>query len=166
MTLMDAPTYDVAGAVLRRRIVFGTVFTIGFLIVGWWIFCGAPKDWPWLWNIHRKGTVTVQRFMKAVEADDLSKAYGIWRNDPDWQAKHDEEEHYDFKRFQQDWGPNGVSNEYGIIKSHEIPAQRVYGNVLVIGVLMNGRKSAPIFFSYDPASGQLGYSSVELYMGP
>jgi hypothetical protein len=166
MTLMDAPKYDVAGAVLRRRIIFGTVFSIGFLIVGWWILCGAPKEWPWYWNTHRRGTVAVDRFMKDVEANQMEKAYGVWVNDPDWQAHHYESENYDFKRFAKDWAPNGENNDYGVIKSYSIPAQRVYGNVLVLGVLMNDRKSGAAFLSFDPKSGQLGFSSVELYLGP
>jgi hypothetical protein len=166
MTLMDAPTYDVAGAVLRRRIIYISLFTVAFLIVGWWIFCGAPKDWPWTWNTHRRGTVALDHFMKAVEANDMQKAYGIWLNDPDWQAHHHEPEGYDFKRFQKDWSPTGESNDFGVIKSYAIPAERVYGNVLVIGVLMNERKSGAVFISFDPKTGELGFSSVELYLGP
>lgn len=166
MTLMDAPKYDVEGAVLRRRIIFGVVFTIGFAIIGWWLFCGAPKDWPWYWNIHRKGSNTVNRFMQAVESNQMEKAYGIWLNDPNWKTDDKEPLNYEYKKFLQDWGPNGDQNDFGVIHSHMIAGQRVYGNVLVLGLLVNNRKSGAVFLSYDPESGQLGFSSVELYMGP
>lgn len=166
MTLMDAPKYDVAGAVLRRRIVFGLVFGIGFLFLGWWFYCGTPKDWPNTWYTHRKGTIAVSRFMHAVESNQMEEAYGIWLNDPKWKTDGNEPLNYEYKKFLKDWGPNGEENDFGVIHSHEIAGQRVYGNVLVLGLLINERKSGAVFLAYDPESGQLGFSSVELYLGP
>jgi len=166
MTLMDAPKYDEAGALRRRRTIYITIFSLGFIVLGWWIFTGAPKDWPWYWNTHWRGAVTVNRFMKAVERDDLVKAYGIWLNDSQWQAHHNEPSSYNFKRFSEDWRGNGASNDFGVIKSHDITAARIYGNVLVLGVLMNGRKTGAVFLAFDPKAHTLGFSSVELYLGP
>jgi len=166
MTLMDAPKYDEASARRRTRIVYVTIFTLGFIVLGWWIFTGAARDWPWYWNTHWRGAVTVNRFMKAVEQNDLPKAYGIWQHDPEWQGHHNQSPSYDFKRFSEDWRANGSSNDFGVIRSHDITAARVYGNVLVLGILMNGRKTGAVFLAFDPKAQTLSYSSVELYLGP
>ena len=69
-------------------------------------------------------------------------------------------------RFQEDWSPNSSQNEYGAIKSHDIVAARMAGNVLLMGVRLNGLKSKAMFLNYDRHSHQLGFSPVELYLGP
>ena len=71
-----------------------------------------------------------------------------------------------FNRFQEDWSPNSSQNEYGAIKSHQIVAARMAGNVLLVGVRINGLKSKALFLNYDPKTKQLGFSPVELYLGP
>jgi hypothetical protein len=43
----------------------------------------------------------------------------------------------------------------------------MYGNVLLVGVLINGRKSKALFLDYDPQTHTLNFSppDVELYLG-
>jgi hypothetical protein len=154
MTLLDAPAFDTVRDRRRRRILFISAGAVGLLIIAWWLAAGTPIDWPWNWNSHWRGTVAVDRFLKDVEKNDLAAAYGIWIHDKDWQ-KHPAQAGYTFDRFQQDWSPTSSGNDYGAIKSHQIKAARMYGNVLVVGVLINERKSGALFFS-----------PVELYMGP
>ncbi len=57
-------------------------------------------------------------------------------------------------------------NEYGVIKSHKIVAARISGNVLLLGIRINGLKSKNLFLNYDPKTHVLGFSPVELYLGP
>jgi hypothetical protein len=44
----------------------------------------------------------------------------------------------------------------------------MYGNVLLVAVLINGRKSGALNLDYDPKSHTLNFSppGVELYLGP
>jgi hypothetical protein len=101
-----------------------------------------------------------------VERNDLAAAYGVWNHDPDWQKHPEKLGAYDFNRFQQDWSPNSSQNEYGAVKSHQIVAARVAGNVLLVGIRINDLKSKALFLNYDPVSKRLGFSPVELYLGP
>ena len=58
------------------------------------------------------------------------------------------------------------ANEYGAIKSHKILAARMSGNVLLMGIRINGLQSKNLFIDYDPKAHTLGFSPVELYLGP
>jgi hypothetical protein len=106
--------------------------------------------------------------MKAVEKNDLKQAYAIWMNDPNWQQHPDRYEMYPYDRFEVDFGQNSQQNEYGIIQSHQIVAARVFKNVLLVGMLINGRKSKPLFLTYFPKDHTLNFAppDEELYLGP
>jgi hypothetical protein len=166
MTLLDAPQFDTVRDRRRRWIVYFSTGAFGVLILAWWLVAGLPLDWPWNWNYHWHGTVAVDQFLKAVEKNNLAGAYAIWNHDKDWQKHPEKYAGYPFSRFQQDWGPESQDNDYGAIKSHVIKAARMYGNVLVVAVLINGRKSKALFLDYDTKTRQLGFSPVELYLGP
>jgi len=166
MTLLDAPKYDAASARRRQRILWVAVGTVVVLVVGFWLVSGRPVDWPWNWMAHLRGRSAINRFLTDVEKNDLSAAYGVWLHDPDWQKNPGEGGAYDFNRFQQDWSPNSNENEYGAIHSHEILAARISGNVLLAGIRINDLKSKNLFLNYDPRTKKLGFSPVELYLGP
>jgi hypothetical protein len=110
--------------------------------------------------------MTVNHFLDAVEHDDLQKAYAIWTHDPDWQQHEKQHINYPFSRFEEDWSPQSSANEYGVIRSHKIVAARLSGNVLLMGIRINGLKSNPQFLNYDPKDHTLGFSPVQLYLGP
>ena len=40
------------------------------------------------------------------------------------------------------------------------------GNVLLMGIRIIGLKSNALFLDYDPSAHTLGFSPVELYLGP
>ncbi len=166
MTLLDAPKYDEARARRRQLALWVTVGVLFALFIGFWLVSGRPVDWPWNWWAHLRGRATVNTFLKDVEKNDLSAAYGVWIHAPDWQKHPQQNGPYDFSRFQQDWSPNSNENEYGAIKSHDILAARMSGNVLLLGIEINGLKSKRLFLNYDPKTKQLGFSPVELYLGP
>lgn len=166
MTLLDAPAYDAERA---RRIRIGIYSGAGLcfvLFVASWFVAGRPVDWPWNWWTHFRGRVVTNSFFQAVEHNDMQQAYGIWTADPNWQQHPQQHGAYPFTRFQQDWGPNSAQNDYGTIRSHKIAAERISGNVLILGVYINGQKSNAAFLDYDPHDHTLGFSPVQLYLGP
>jgi hypothetical protein len=150
MTLLDAPKYNAKRAALIRN----TSIVIVILILIGGVFAWFFWDWP---QEHR-----VNRFFAAVEASDLPKAFSIWNNDPDWQQHPDRYKLYDFNQFQKDWG---VASDYGQIRSHKIIMTKTVGNGVVMGVDINGGKT-PIFLRVDHKSKQIGFSPIELYVGP
>jgi hypothetical protein len=166
MTLLDAPRYDAARARRRQQILWGVVGALVVAVIAFWLIAGRPVDWPWNWLTHLRGRSAINTFLQDVEKNDLSAAYGVWLHDPDWQKHPEEGGAYNFTRFQQDWSPNSNENEYGAIHSHEIVAARISGNVLLAGIRINGLKSKALFLNYDPKTRQLGFSPVELYLGP
>ena len=166
MTLLDAPKFDSARARRRQVVLWGCVGSFFVLLVGFWLVSGRPVDWPWNWMAHLRGRSAINTFLSDVEKNDLSAAYGVWLHDPDWQKNPGEGGAYDFNRFQQDWSPNSNENEYGAIHSHEILAARMSGNVLLAGIRINDLKSKNLFLNYDPRTRKLGFSPVELYLGP
>ena len=86
--------------------------------------------------------------------------------DRDWQRHSASFDAYSFARFQQDWSPTSPDNDYGAIKSHEFAAARINGNVLIVGIYINGKRAKPLFLAYDPHTKTLTFSPVELYLGP
>jgi len=116
---------------------------------------------PWqVW--HWPQDHRVNNFFSAVESGDLEKAYGLWNNDPDWKQHPDQYKAYDFATFQKDWGP---ASDYGTIKSHKLIVAHKVGNGVVLGVNINGGQT-PIFLRVDSKSKTIGFSPVELYLGP
>ena len=169
MTLLDAPKFDEVRDRRNRLILSGSAGFVFVLLVTWWLFSARPVDWPSNWNTHMLGRMAVNNFLGAVEQNDLQKAYGIWLHDTDWQQHQAQlPTSYSFSRFQQDWSRTSPDNEYGVIQSHKIAAARVYGNVLLVAVLINGRKSGALNLTYDPRTHTLNFSppGEELYLGP
>ncbi|MGA2168484.1 MAG: hypothetical protein ABSG62_09740 [Terracidiphilus sp.] len=168
MTLMDAPAFDYVRDRRRSVILYASVGLLLALFVGWWLVAGRPVDFPWNWNNHLLGRSAVNRFLTAVEKNDLPEAYGIWMHDKDWQQHPAQNGAYPFSRFQEDWSSTSPDNEYGVIQSHQIVAARMYGNVLMLAVMINGRKSKALNLDYDPKAHTLSFSppGVEIYLGP
>lgn len=147
MTLLDAPNYDAARARRTRNIV------IALFVV---IVVGASGTW-WLWNWPEEHRVN--GFLATVQSGDLTKAYGMWNHDPDWQQHPERYKSYGFDRFQKDWGSG---SDYGQIRSHKIVISRSWGNGVVMGEDINGGKT-PIFLWVDRKTKQISFSPVELY---
>jgi len=215
MTLLDAPRFDEAADRRKRLIIWSSLAAFTLAVIVLWIVAGFPVDWPWNWMAHLRGRATINRFLDDVQKNDLTAAYSVWMNDPQWQqhlaqfnahpypeflkqqgyngnpgeldpksaqkyaseyAKLTGDNHwqshssrcaaYPFSRFQQDWSSTSPDNDYGVIRSHMLAAARINGNVLVVGIYINGMRSKPLFLAYDPRTKTLTFSPVELYLGP
>lgn len=166
MTLMDAPKFDEKKAKLISLWIRGILGGTLALVIGFWLVCGHPFDMPWHWWAYWAGERDANLFLRAVEQNDMVKAYGIWVNDDDWREHPDKYGKYTFERFKEDWGPDNNSNDYGTIKSHRVVARRFSGNQMIVGFLMNGRKSKPLFLAYDSKEHTLGFSPFELTLDP
>ena len=151
MTLLDAPQYDAKRARLIRNV---SIAVLVLLLVG-----GFLTFWFWTWPAEHR----INNFMASVESGDLTKAYAQWNRDPDWQQHPDRYKNYDFNQFQKDWG---VSSDYGKIKSHKVLMSKSVGNGTVVGLVINGDTAHPLFLRVDDKSKQIGFSPVELYVGP
>ena len=154
MTLLDAKEYDPRRERRRRLQISTSIFVVLVIAFFAWNFRYWPEE------------RIVDKFFDALQQKQYETAYGIWFHDPDWQQHKDKYGNYPFDRFQEDWSPTSSQNEYGVIKSHDIVAARMAGNVLLMGIRLNGAKSKALFLNYDPKSHQLGFSPVELYLGP
>jgi hypothetical protein len=166
MTLLDAPKFDEVRDRRNRIILFGSAGSIFVLIVAFWFAAGHPVDWPWYWLNHLRARNTANQFLTAVEKDDLTKAYGIWMHDPDWQKHADKYSTYPFKRFHDDWSRTSPDNEYGIIQSHRIAVAHQYGNIVLMAILINGRKSNALNLTYDPKTHTLHFSPPSMEINP
>ncbi len=162
MTLMDAPKFDSAGSRRRTQLFSAVAAGLVVLLLAAWLVAGRPIDFPWTWWTYWSGERTAEHFLQAVESNDLQRAYGIWENDADWQQHKEKYLTYSFDRFSADWGQNSAANEYGTITSHQFVIKKVSGSVLIVGAMINGRKSKPLFLAYDKHDHTLGFSPFEL----
>jgi hypothetical protein len=129
MTLMDAAIYDRTLTKRRRNLVISAL-----------VFC-AVAGIVFVLCRNLPAERRVNQFFAAVEAQDFSKAFGIWNNDPNWQ-EHTQRyatDGYPYGRFVVDWGRSG---DYGRITSHKVLHSISYGNSTLLAVEINGRKEA------------------------
>jgi hypothetical protein len=159
---MDAPKYDAARSRRRSQTVYLIFGGLLVFLVGMWLFTGRPLDWPWTWWTYWAGERDVNQFLQAVEANDLPRAYSIWDNDFDWQQHPNKFRSYPYDRFKEDWGPNSSSNDYGTISSHQIVVRKLTGTALIVGAMIDGRKSKPLFLAYDKRDHTLNFSPFQL----
>jgi hypothetical protein len=146
MTLLDAPSFNVARARKRRNIILASI--AGLLVLGIlvWVFWNWPAE-------HR-----VNQFFAALEQQQFEKAYGIWNHDPSWQQHPDKyKTGYPYNRFLDDWSTNG---EYGKISSHKILyATSSLGNNTLLAVQVNGRRT-PVTLGVQ--KGVIGFTPFSL----
>lgn len=95
-------------------------------------------------------------FLKTVESGDLTKAYGLWNEDPEWQQHPERYKAYGIDRFQQDWGSG---SQYGQIRRHKFVLSRSWGNGVITGVDINGGKT-PVFLWVDRKTKTISFSPV------
>lgn len=155
MTLLNAAPYDARKERLKRNLLIGTPIVIlllaifgvtGYFVGHGWFFTNLPAEYK------------VNHFLNAVEAQDFTKAYGIWNNDPQWQEHTDRYKNYPFARFKEDWT---TASDYGPIRSHHVDISKRTGTGIIIAVHVNGNPK-PMFLWYERSNGTLSYSPLEL----
>jgi len=161
---MDAPKFDAAGSRRHHLIIYGSFAGLLILLVAGWLAAGHPIDMPWTWWTYWTGERATDQFLQAVENKDMNRAYGIWQHDPEWQQHAGKYQTYPFDRFAQDWGAGSSDNDYGTISSHRMVIKKVVGSSssLIVGYMINDRKSKPLFLAYDAKAHTLGFSPFEL----
>lgn len=151
MTLLDAPSFDYKKARRRRNLVIAAVVVClltPLLVVMLW-------NWP---SEHR-----LNNFFAAVEQQNYPKAFGIWNNDPDWQAHAQKFWDYPYSRFLKDWGPGG---EFGTVQSHHILyATSHLGNVCLMAVEIKGKKRAISTFAVSTKDHTVDFAPFDLTPG-
>ncbi len=157
MTLLDAPAFDERRARRNRILLWSSVSAFFALVIFWWFLAGRPIDWPWNWNNHLFGRMAVNHFMDDLEKGDLKAAYGVWIHDPNWEQHPNQHKFYTFQRFSDDWNPSSPNAEYHQWRSHHIAAARMYGNVLLVAILVNGAKQNALDLTWDPHTKELSY---------
>lgn len=94
MGILDS-TAEEPKSKLLRWVITGTIFGLLMWLGLWWIF-----------RFHNEKK-TVEQFLHAVIAQDMQKAYQIWKPSPS----------YSMQDFVEDWSPAGY---YGPVKSYQI----------------------------------------------
>ena len=94
MGILDS-TGEEPDSKLRRWILTGAVFALLMALGIWWVF-----------RFHSEKKV-VEQFLQAVIAEDMPRAYQIWKPASS----------YKFKDFAEDWSASGY---YGPVKSYRI----------------------------------------------
>jgi len=164
MTLLDAPKFDEARARRNLIVLWSSVAGVVVLFIVWWLLAGRPIDWPWNWNNHLFGRAAVRHFMNDLEKNDLQAAYGVWIHDPNWQQHPQQHRTYPFSgpagstSFEADWSPTSPDSDYHGIHSYRIAASRMYGNVLLVAILVNGAQQNALDLTWDPRTKQLSYA--------
>ena len=166
MSLLDAPAYDEAKAKRNQVILWSSVVAVFVLLIVFWFVAGRPIDWPWNWANHWMGRSAANSFLMAVEKNDYETAYGVWMNDKNWKQHTDRYARYPFSRFYGDWSSTSPDNEYGVIQSHRIAAARMYGNQLLMAILINGRKSKALSLEWAPSDHTLTFAPPDVEIDP
>ena len=162
MTLLDAPKYDAAASQRRMLAMYGFLGGFVLLFIAAWLAVGHPFDAPWTWWTYWSGEHAAEKLLRTVEKNDLPAAYAIWENDEHWQ-EHKDSFPYSYDRFAAAFGPASQENDYGTISSHQlVVARTLVGGDLVVGAMINGRKSKPLFLAYDHKTHRLTFSPMEL----
>ena len=157
MTLLDAPKFDEARDRRNRMIFFGSGVCCWFCSWpgGWWragLSTGPGTGMPTSLAGWRS-TISSARWNRTTCPRPMASGCTTRIGSSTRRSTGA----YPFARFQQDWSRTSPDNEYGVIQSHKIAAARVYGNVLLVAVLINGRKSGALNLTYDPKTHTLDY---------
>ena len=161
MTLLDAPQFDAAKAKRTRQISIGVLIAFGAVVVVYvvlWLSLFHTFEF-WAWPAEHR----ISSFMTTLESGDFNKGFEMWNRDPDWQKHPERYSAYDFNQFQKDWGPTG---DYGKIRDYKILMAKSVGNGVVVGLVVNSDPAHPLFLRVDNKNKTIGFSPVELYVGP
>jgi hypothetical protein len=142
MTLLNAPAYDEHKEKRNHNILVGSgIFLVtmivlslgGYLLGHGWLFTNLPAE-------HR-----MKVFLTTVQAQDYSKAYGIYNNDPEWQQHPDRYKDYPLQRFTQDFTTE--SDWKGSVTSFHVDFSRRNKTGVVVAATINGTTNLTLMVS-------------------
>ena len=157
MSLMDAPAYDTRRAHLIKALLIGLASFVALLIV--LTLLGYILGHGWLFS-NLSAEHKVSEFYTTLQDKDYAKAYGIYENDPTWQAHADKHLSYPLARFTEDWSSPEYSPVHGPIQSHHIDVSRTdgsgnFGTGIIVASTLNGTKGIDVYVSR--ADGTISY---------
>jgi hypothetical protein len=149
MTLMDAQQYDEARDRRRRNLMLAGVFAV--LVLAWVAY--HLRNYP-----ERRAA---DKFLMALERQDIEGAYGLWMRDPNWKQHPGKYSNYTYGDFYQDWGPSG---EWGIIKAHRIDCSYSSGSGVLVQATVN-KRAEHTYIWVDKSDKTLHFSPNEIDCG-
>jgi hypothetical protein len=158
MSLLDAPEFDEKKEARKHSTLVGSGVLIaaivvlaiaGFLMGHGWLFMNLPVE-------HKVGT-----FLSALQAQDYSKAYGIFYNDPGWQQHPDKYKDYPLQRFTEDFSTE--SDWKGPVTAFHVDFSKRDTTGTVVAATING--STHLTLKYQRADGTLAFFPYELTRG-
>jgi hypothetical protein len=158
MTLLNAPAFDEKKENRRRNILVGSGITVaalvifsvaGFLLGHGWLFMNLPVE-------HK-----VNVFLSALQAQDYSKAYGVFYNDPDWQQHPDKYKDYPLQRFTEDFTTE--SNWKAPVTSFHVGCSKRDASGTAVAATVNGGTNLTL--KYQRADGTLTFFPFDLSCG-
>ena len=158
MTLLNAPEFDEKKEARNHKLLVVSGITVlaivllavaGFFMGHGWLFMNLPAE-------HRVGT-----FLTALQANDYSKAYGIFYNDADWQQHPDKYKDYPLQRFTEDFTTE--SDWKGPVTSFHVDYSRRNSAGTVVRATING--GTPLTLNYQRTDGTLAFYPYELTRG-
>ena len=158
MTLLNAPEFDEKKETRKRNILVGSGILIaaiivlsvtGFLMGHGWLFMNLPVE-------HRVGT-----FLSALQAQDYSKAYGIFYNDTNWQQHPDKYKDYPLQRFTEDFTTE--SDWKSPITSYHVDFSKRDDTGTVVASTING--STNLTLKYQRSDGTIAFFPYQLTRG-
>lgn len=158
MTLLNAPEFDEKRETRKRNILVGSGILIaaiivlsvtGFLMGHGWLFMNLPVE-------HRVGT-----FLSALQAQDYSKAYGIFYNDTNWQQHPDKYKDYPLQRFTEDFTTE--SDWKSPITSYHVDFSKRDDTGTVVASTING--STNLTLKYQRSDGTIAFFPYQLTRG-
>jgi hypothetical protein len=158
MTLLNAPEFNVQKEARKRNIQIGSgiliVFIVllavaGFLLGHGWLFMNLPVE-------HR-----VNVFLSALQAQDYSKAYGIFYNDANWQQHPEKYKDYPLQRFTEDFTTE--SEWKGPITSFHVGCSKRDNSGTAVAAIINGGTNLTL--KYQRSDGTLAFFPFDLSCG-
>ena len=158
MSLLDAPEFDEKKEARKHSTLVGSGVLIaaivvlaiaGFLMGHGWLFMNLPVE-------HKVGT-----FLSALQAQDYSKAYGIFYNDPDWQQHPDKYKDYPLQRFTEDFTTE--SEWKAPVSSFHVGCSKRGATGTAVATTVNGGTSLTL--NYMRSDGTLAFFPFQLSCG-
>jgi hypothetical protein len=158
MTLLNAPEFDAQKEQRKHNRLVASGITVavlavltvaGFLMGHGWLFMNLPAE-------HKVNT-----FLSALQAQDYSKAYGIFYNDANWQQHPDKYKDYPIQRFTEDFTTE--SDWKAPVSSFKVTCSKRDDSGTAVASVING--GTHMTLKYERADGTISFFPFVLSCG-